>query len=92
MFIIPKKVKKAIEQKLACFLWSGSDGPVKVVKVAWDTICCPKKEGGLGLRRVEEWNKAAPYEVYLLLFTQAGSLSVAWIKLYRLKAPKSLEC
>ncbi|KAI3472119.1 hypothetical protein Pfo_029607, partial [Paulownia fortunei] len=28
-------------------------------KVAWDTVCCPKNEGGLGLKLTHEWNKAA---------------------------------
>ena len=85
VFILPKKAIKAIEQKLASFLWNGSVGPVKSAKVAWDVICFLKSEGGLALKRVEEWNKAAVMRFIWLLFTQAGSLWVAWIKMYCLK-------
>ena len=28
-------------------------------KVAWDQVCLPKKEGGLGIKRITEWNKIA---------------------------------
>ncbi|KAM7511546.1 hypothetical protein LguiB_010421 [Lonicera macranthoides] len=28
-------------------------------KVAWVEVCCPKKEGGLGIRSMVDWNKAA---------------------------------
>jgi len=28
-------------------------------KVAWELVCLPKKEGGLGTKRITEWNKIA---------------------------------
>jgi len=27
--------------------------------VAWDQVCLPKKEGGLRIKRITEWNKIA---------------------------------
>ncbi len=27
------------------------------VKVSWEQVCLPEKEGDLGLKRVEDWNK-----------------------------------
>lgn len=26
--------------------------------VAWDEVCAPKKEGGLGIKNIYVWNKA----------------------------------
>jgi len=26
-------------------------------KLAWDQVCLPKKEGGLGIKWITEWNK-----------------------------------
>ena len=48
-------------------------------KVSWKQVCLPKQEGGLGLKRIEEWNKAAVLKHIWHLFTQAGSLWVAWV-------------
>jgi hypothetical protein len=39
----------------------------------------PKQEGGLGLKRIEKWNTAAVLKHIWHLFTQAGSLWVAWV-------------
>ena len=36
------------------FLWSGSDMSTTRAKVAWDQVCFPKKEGGLGITRMEQ--------------------------------------
>lgn len=30
-----------------------------IAKVAWDELCVPKEERGLGLMTSKEWNKAA---------------------------------
>ena len=62
---------------LAILLWRGTDGPVHNVqdeKAAWDAVCCPKKESGHVLKRVEEWDKAAIMKFIWLLFKQAKSL------------------
>ncbi|XP_062143952.1 uncharacterized protein LOC133851525 [Alnus glutinosa] len=52
VFILPKKVIRLIEQKFNRFLWSGKDTKAKA-KVAWDKVCFPKSEGGLGLRKLD---------------------------------------
>jgi len=79
VFILPKKVIRLIEQKMNRFLWSGKDTNAKA-KVAWDKVCFPKSEGGLGLRKLDVWNCAAMLKHIWNLFSQAGSLWVAWVR------------
>jgi hypothetical protein len=45
-------LKKSLDMtcKFNRFLWNGEDGHSARAKVAWDDICFPKKEGGLGLK------------------------------------------
>lgn len=52
IFILPKKIIKAIEQKFNKFLWNGKDEGSAKAKVSWPDLCFPKKEGGLGLKKV----------------------------------------
>ena len=75
--ILPKKVVKAIEQRFNQFLWKGQEGGRGGFKVSWEQVCFPKQEGGLGLKRVEDWNRAAVMKHIWNLFTQAGSPWVA---------------
>ncbi len=53
--------------------------------MSWEHVCLPKQEGGLGLKRVEDWNKAVAMKHIWNLFTQAGSLWVAWVHCELLK-------
>jgi hypothetical protein len=53
IFILPKKVINDIKQKFNRFLWNGKDVEATKAKVAWNDICFPKKEGGLGLKRID---------------------------------------
>lgn len=48
--------------------------------MAWKSVCVPKCEGGWGLKRIEDWNKAAIMKHMWNLFAQAGSIWVAWFK------------
>ncbi|KAL0344288.1 UNVERIFIED_CONTAM: putative ribonuclease H protein [Sesamum angustifolium] len=55
-FILPKGVLKNLE-KMRKFLWYGSTGSGNA-KVAWERICKPKEEGGLGLHSLITTNQA----------------------------------
>jgi hypothetical protein len=59
LFLLPGQIIKNVEQIMKSFLWSGSDMRTIRAKVAWDQVCLPKKEGGLGIKRITEWNKIA---------------------------------
>ena len=50
IFILPKKVIKAIEHHFNHYLWQGKSTGRGGIRVAWDTVCLPKREGRLGLR------------------------------------------
>ena len=79
IFILPKKVITVVEQKFNHFLWKVHAESKGGSKVSWKQVCLPKQEGDLGLKRIEEWNKAAVLKHIWHLFTQAGSLWVAWV-------------
>jgi hypothetical protein len=78
-------VIRSIKQKFNRFLWNGNEVCFAKEKVSWDLICVPKREGGLGLKRLEEWNRAVILKHIWNLFTKSGSLWVAWININLIK-------
>ncbi|KAL2225757.1 UNVERIFIED_CONTAM: hypothetical protein Sindi_3051500 [Sesamum indicum] len=56
-FILPKKVINEIEKRLRAFLWKGTTNS-GYAKVAWNDICRPKEEGGLGFKDISTLNRA----------------------------------
>lgn len=53
-------------------------------KVAWKSICLPKAEGGLGIRKLTLWNKALMMSQIWKILSHKESLWVKWIHSYRL--------
>lgn len=68
-----------LEQKFNRFLWCGQDVKAKA-KVAWDKVCAPKKEGGLGFKRLEVWNQASMLHHIWTLLARSRPLSVDWVE------------
>ncbi|GKE17820.1 hypothetical protein Tco_1425397 [Tanacetum coccineum] len=54
-------------------------------KVAWEDICLPKKEGGLGLRSLEVFNLALMTTHIWSIASNRESLWVRWIHTYKLQ-------
>jgi hypothetical protein len=48
-------------------------------------LCLPKEEGGLGIKKLEEWNRATMMRHIWNLFVNSGSLWVAWVHTVLLK-------
>ncbi|XP_059441594.1 uncharacterized protein LOC132173929 isoform X2 [Corylus avellana] len=80
IFILPKKIIKAIEQKFNRFLWNGKEEGVAKAKVSWSDLCFPKKEGGLGLKKLETWNQTSMLRHICSIFARSGSIWVAWVR------------
>nr|GEW40039.1 hypothetical protein [Tanacetum cinerariifolium] len=53
MLVIPVGIISNIHQLIGGFLWCNGEYKRGRAKVAWEDICLPKKEGGLGLRSLE---------------------------------------
>jgi hypothetical protein len=85
VFILPKQIIRAIEQKFNRFLWNGKEVGSARAKVAWSAVCCPKKEGGLGLKNLEVWNQSSMLRHIWSIFARSGSLWVAWVQEYLLR-------
>ncbi|KAL5787684.1 hypothetical protein ACOSP7_004633 [Xanthoceras sorbifolium] len=85
IFILPKEVCKVIDQILRSFLWHGAVGISKAAKVAWDVVCLPREERGLGLKRVHDWNKAAITRHLWNIASNSHTIWTSWINSYLLK-------
>ena len=79
-FLLPKRVKQLINSLTTSFLWKGTLDNSNGAKVAWDALCFPKSEGGLGLRRLSSWNAIFSLKLIWFLFFRSGSLWVAWCR------------
>ncbi|KAL0453511.1 UNVERIFIED_CONTAM: hypothetical protein Slati_1329200 [Sesamum latifolium] len=53
IFPLPAAVVEKIHRLCRNFLWNSRRAPV-----AWEEICHPKEEGGLGIRHIQSWNMA----------------------------------
>lgn len=61
------------------FIWNGMDDGIARATVALQNLCPPKKEGGLGINKLVEGNRASIMRNIWLLFAKASSLWVAWM-------------
>lgn len=66
---------KEIEGILSAFLWNGVELKSYGVKVSWSSMCVPKIEGGLGFKRLTEWNKTATLRHIFGLFVKKKTFS-----------------
>ncbi|GJW84185.1 hypothetical protein Tco_0157330 [Tanacetum coccineum] len=84
VFVLPSQVLRDIEQIMRGFLWSHGLFKRGHAKVAWNVVCLPRKEGGLGIRRLDFFNKALMITHLWKLINNKESLWVQWIHAYKL--------
>lgn len=89
MFLfLPKMVLKQLNSLIFKFLWGGfykANGRCHY-KVNWQECCHSKQEGGLGIRNIFEWNKAAVlYQLWRSIQPGVGSIWVNWFNRVLLK-------
>lgn len=80
VFRLPQCCLNEIESLCNAFLWSGNPNIHTKSKVAWDDVCLPKEEGGLGIRRLRDTSRVYALNLIWRLFVNSGSLWVAWVK------------
>ncbi|GJY37828.1 hypothetical protein Tco_0424192 [Tanacetum coccineum] len=85
VFMLPTRILLDIEQIMRGFLWCQGKMRSGKAKVAWEVVCLPKDEGGLGIRRLESFNKALMTTHIWKLLSRKESLWVQWIHAYKLR-------
>ncbi|GJV28501.1 hypothetical protein Tco_1384949 [Tanacetum coccineum] len=85
VFILPSHLMLEIEQSMRGFLWCQGKMRKGKAKVAWEDVCLPKYEGGLGIRRLEFFNQALISTHIWSILSLKDSLWVKWIHTYKLQ-------
>ena len=79
---LPHGVLKKIQSILAKFLWGGNLNDHCHYKVGWNKCCAVKDEGGLGIRDLFVWNKAAIlHQIWRISQPKSHSLWINWLKI-----------
>ncbi|CAH9094512.1 unnamed protein product [Cuscuta epithymum] len=74
VFPVPRAIVDRIVSICRIFLWGG-----KYSKVAWDDICLPKNEGGLGIHNAKVWNEALLTKTLWNIHKKEDTLWVRWV-------------
>ncbi|KAJ9535153.1 hypothetical protein OSB04_un001767 [Centaurea solstitialis] len=85
VFLIPSGVVHEIEKLLRNFIWTQGEPSVGKCKVAWDMVCRPLENGGLGFRRLALWNRALLMKNLWFILTNKDCLWVSWVRSYALR-------
>jgi len=85
VFILPDRIISDLEKRMRVFLWSHGIMKKGKAKVKWKEVCLPKYEGGLGIRRLTDMNKALISSHIWSVITKRNSLWVSWIYDHKLK-------
>ena len=67
---LPGKVAKCMEKLQRDFLWNGIGGEPKMHLVDWAKVCKPLQDGGLGIRRLENFTVEMQYLIHFLHFSE----------------------
>ena len=72
VLVAPKNFLKTIRAIQRNFLWGSTEVKKKWALVDWETICKPKRAGGLGLRDLEVMNKVFNAKIWWRWVTNKG--------------------
>ncbi|XP_022024397.1 uncharacterized protein LOC110924709 [Helianthus annuus] len=93
VFLLPNRVIISLEAKMRNFLWSQDSSFQKGrAKVSWKSVCVPKNEGGLGIRRIADVNTALMTSHIWSILINRRSLWVEWVHAYRLRGKSFWAC
>ncbi|XP_062112512.1 uncharacterized protein LOC133823677 [Humulus lupulus] len=85
IMIMPKQLLRDIEAICRAFLWKGLAKTQGSGLVAWSSVCTPKAAGGLGFRKISEWNIASLGKYVWAIASKKDNLWVKWIHSIYLK-------
>jgi len=57
-FLLPKAIRSKLSNAIANVWWKTNENSNGIHWIAWDTLCKPHSEGGIGFRTLEEFNLA----------------------------------
>ena len=92
IFCLPKKVLNLVDSACRKFIWTGRLEESKKSPVAWETMCLPKECGGLNLKNLAVWVKAAILKLLWNLENKKDRLWVRWMHSYYIKSHNLLHC
>lgn len=81
-YLLPKSICHKMDPLFRRFWWGFKDDARGLCLKAWDTICTRKSNGGLGLRRMWDQNKA---QIAKLGWAVVSSEDRLWVRLLRFK-------
>ncbi|BAB09269.1 unnamed protein product [Arabidopsis thaliana] len=80
VFNLSKRLYAKVDSLCATFLWKNKITNAVGAIIAWQDVCKPKEEDGLGIRLLEDFAIVFQLKQIWDLLTNVGSLWVAWIK------------
>ncbi|KAK4381000.1 polyprotein [Sesamum angolense] len=84
-FILPKGIIKEMIKRFRTFLWKGTSSS-GYPKVAWEAVCRPIEEGGLGIKDILALNRALMSKhLWAIIKRDRTSIWVDWIIQVRLR-------
>jgi hypothetical protein len=76
---LPPTLLCAIEALRRAFLWNATDHPSGAkCLVAWDAVCCPKQEGGLGIKCLAAKNECMQLKLVHRLYANPAAPWPRW--------------
>ncbi|XP_019163505.1 PREDICTED: uncharacterized protein LOC109159849 [Ipomoea nil] len=83
---LPVSTCKQIDKVCRNFLWGHAENTKKIHTISWSEICKPRDLGGLGLRKVGDFNLAFLTKLAWVVLTNPHKL---WVKVMREKYVKN---
>lgn len=80
VFILPIEVIGTIENCCRNFIWTGNWRNVGMPSISWEKMCHPRIEGGLGIKQLGVWNRAAMGKHLWTLMTKPENLWAVWMR------------
>lgn len=79
VFTLSKQFYAKVDSLCSAFLWNNKTTSAVGARVSWESICKPKQEGGLGIRKLEDYQSVFQLKRVWNYFSSGESLWSRWL-------------